>query len=366
MFFCMSLKRLEEQVLNDNMKNKKFLISFLIIGTLFFAGCGLPKAGDNIVAAINSIKEGDCSQAFADLDEAEAQGENKQLIARARGIASYHASDYQGAVNYYLECLSLSDSKVDELDYDVNFYLAQAYEKLGDYAAAIDTYSSILALDKSRILAYYNRGCDYLKSGEHDLAMSDFNQALAMDENNYDLRIEVAGRLSECGYVAEGTQFLSDFLAEKEKKLSDYDKGRIYYYMGDFENARIHLEKARDDDDQNVILFLGKTYEKLGDYNYAASVYDTFLKRHPENALIYNQLGLSKMAIKDYTGALDAFNMAEGVENNGFSQTLMYNKIIAYEYCGDFTQAKNLMSTYMKRYPDDTAAQRESVFLSTR
>lgn len=348
------------------MSNKNLFITILIAVAAVTAGCGLPKAGDNTVAAITSIQEGNCEQAFADLDEAYEQGENKQLIARARGIASYHASDYQGAVEYYLEALSYSDSRVDELDYDINFYLAQAYEKLGDYQSAISTYSAILAMDKSRILAYYNRGCDYLVTGEHDLAMSDFNQSLAMDENNYDLRIEIAGRLTESGYVAEGIQFLSDFLAEKEKKLSDYDKGRIYYYMGDFENARIYLEQARDDDNQNVILFLGKTYEQLGDYNYAASVYDTFLKRHPESALIYNQLGLTKMAVNDYEGALDAFLSAENIDNNGLSQTLLFNKITAYEHNGDFNQARSLMSTYLKKYPDDIVAQRESIFLSTR
>lgn len=350
------------------MKNKSRLfvkIALPMLG-LLLAGCGVPKAGEYTDAGMTQIENGDYDQALADFEEAANRGENERLIARGKGIACYNLMDYESAVNCYLESLSYSDCKVDDLDFDINFYLADAYEKMGDYQSAIDTYNAILNLREDDVLACYNRGCDYLAVGNHDSAVSDFNKALTLDENNYDLRIEVAGRLNDYGYENEGVQLLQDFLTEKEKKLSDYDKGRIYYYMGDFENARIFLEEARDDDDQNTILYLGKTYEKLGDFNYAASVYDTFLKRHPESALIYNQLGLSKLEAGDYQGALDAFVAGMNIENNGIEQTLMFNEIVAYEYVGDFTQARSVMSTYLKKYPDDSAAQRENIFLASR
>ena len=48
------------------------------------------------------------------------------------------------------------------------------------------------------------------------------------------------------------------------------------------------------------------------------------------------------------------------------AQTLRYNQIVAYERAGDFAKAKSLMNAYLSSYPDDEAAQREAVFLSTR
>ena len=54
--------------------------------------------------------------------------------------------------------------------------------------------------------------------------------------------------------------------------MTDYQKGRMYYYLSDYENAKNYLEKARRDGGAEAVLLLGQTYEELGDYNYAISV----------------------------------------------------------------------------------------------
>ena len=338
----------------------------VILGALFLSGCGKGKQGEFTQAGYDSIENSQYSQAMESFDRAQENGEDALMIARGRGIASYYLMDYRGAVDYYHESMSYTGSNVTDLDYDLNFYLAAAYEKLDEYENAIATYTAILNLSDKDVMAYYLRGTDHLKVGEHDQAIEDFEKALTLDPNNYDLRIEVAGRLSENYYEEEGIKYLQNFLVDNEKKLSSFDKGRIYYYMGDLDNAKVYLEDARDDDDQNTVLFLGKTYEKLGDYNYAASVYDNFLKRHPESAVIYNQMGLCKLESGDYEAALNAFVSAKNIENNGLEQTLSYNEIVATEYLGDFKKAKNLMASYLTNYPDDDAAKKENVFLSTR
>ena len=43
-----------------------------------------------------------------------------------------------------------------------------------------------------------------------------------------------------------------------------------------------------------------------------------------------------------------------------------YNEIVANEYMGDFKRAASLMEEYLRKYPDDTDASREYIFLSTR
>ena len=344
--------------------NKSLMI--LSIGMLFLTGCGRNKAGEYTKAGYDAIENNQFTQAMESFEKADENGEDILLIERGKGIASYYLMDYQGAVDHYHAAMTHTGSSVTSMDYDLNFYLAQAYEKLDEFDRAIATYTAILDLSTKDVQAYYYRGTDYLKTGEHDLAIEDFEKALSLDPNNYDLRIEIAGRLSDNYYEEEGIKYLQNFLVDNEKKLSSFDKGRIYYYMGDLDNAKVYLEDARDDDDQNTVLFLGKTYEKLGDYNYAASVYDNFLKRHPESAVIYNQMGLCKLESGDYESALNAFVSAKNIENNGLEQTLSYNEIVATEYLGDFKKAKNLMASYLTSYPDDDAAKKENVFLSTR
>ncbi len=344
----------------------KYMLLTMVVCSLFAAGCNIPKTKGNTKAAMELISALDYESALTALEEAEAQGENGALIARARGIANLGLTNYEEAAANFLEALTYSDWQVDNLDYDINFYLADTYERMGDYQSAADTYTAILGLKDKDVLARYSRGAAYLKLGNHDGAIADFDRALSLAPDNYDLRIEVAGRLSENGYEEEGRLYLENFLAEKEKKLSAFDKGRIYFYMEDYNNAKTQFEDARDDDDQNTILFLGKTYEMLGDFNYATSTYQNYLAKHPEAAVIYNQLGLSRLQSGDYAGAKEAFTTAKNLENTGIEKTLSFNEIVACEYLGDFNQAKVLMEAYLKKYPDDEVAIRENIFLSTR
>lgn len=349
-----------------NNHNKILLVLGVSIFGILLTACGVPKAKGDTLAAYEQLEALEYDGALAALDMAEESGENKALIARARGIACMGLAEYEEALQYFNECLSYSDWQIDELDYDVNYYMADAYEKLNDYISAAQTYTAIIDLKEKEVLAHYRRGVDYLLLNDHDAALEDFNRALTLAPDDYDLRIEVAGRLSESGYEEEGQRYLEDFLAEKEKKLSDYDKGRIYFYLDDYESAKSYFEDARDEDDQNTILFLGKTYEMLGDYNYATSTYQNYLTKHPEAAIIYNQLGMARIQSGDYSGAKDAFSTAKSLGNTGIDQTLAFNEIVASEYTGDFQTARNLMDGYLKKYPDDQEAMRENIFLSTR
>ncbi len=342
------------------------MITTVIINALFLAGCGSVKIKGDTLAALEQIEALEYETAIETLNTAEENGEDPAQIARARGIVSFGMTDYEAAKEYFLEALTYSDWQVDEVDFDINFYLADTYDRLGDIEMAANTYSAILGLREKDVLAHYKRGADYLKLGRYEEAEADFNRALILDPDNYDLRIEIAGRLTENGYDEIGRQYLEDFLAEKEKRLSDFDKGRIYFYMDDYENAKSYFEEARDDDDQNTVLFLGKTYEMLGDFNYATSTYQNYLAKHPEAAFIYNQLGLARIQSGDYEGAREAFATAKNLGTTGIEQTLSFNEIVACEYTGDFEQAKNLMNTYIKKYPDDEEAAREQIFLSTR
>ena len=340
----------------------------LIVFTSLFllSGCDSRAKESDLEAAYTQIEACEYEGALAALDIAEESGEDMAYILRARGVANMGLTNYEEAVEQFIAALGYSDWRIDDFDIDVNYYLADTYERMGKDSEAIDTYSAILGIREKDMLAHYRRGRVRLRQNDHDGALEDFERALKLEPDNYDLRIEIAGRLTESGYEDEGRSYLEQFLAEKEKKLSDFDKGRIYFYMEDYATAKTYFEEARDDDDQSTILFLGKTYEMLGDYNYATNTYQNYLSKHPEAALIHNQLGLSRLESGDYAGAKEAFQTARNLNNTGIDQTLSFNEIVACEYTGDFNQAKVLMEAYIKKYPDDEAAKREALFLSTR
>ena len=105
--------------------------------------------------------------------------------------------------------------------------------------------------------------------------------------------------------------------------------------------------------DYEASLYLGRTYEALGDYNYASSIYNDYTLNDQSQPEIYNQLGLCRMQMGEYEG-------------NDMMQTLKFNEIVAYEYMKDYKTAAALMGDYLKSYPDDETAQREYQFLKTR
>lgn len=148
--------------------------------------------------------------------------------------------------------------------------------------------------------------------------------------------------------------------------MDAYVSGRIYYYLGEYQKAYLALEEAKEKGGEKSYLYLGRAYEATGDYNYASSVYNSYLSKYDGSAEIYNQLGLCELAKGEYQKALEAFQAGMQLENSGMMQTLSFNEIITYEYLGDFERAKALMDYYVKNYPDDGQARREYDFLVTR
>ena len=339
------------------------VIAGLIIG---ITGCGLKNKNENLSAGMEAITALEYDNALASFGAAREAGEDERLVLRGEGLAYMGKTMYAEAAAAFEAALACSDGRVKNVDYDINYYLAATYYKLGEFDKAIDVYNAIVDLKPGEKDAYYLRGVIYTQQGNLDSAKEDFDKAVALDAVNYDRIIDIYGILASEGYKETGQEYLQAAMDAGTKGMTNYEKGRICYYLEDYENARTYLEKARDDGGYEAALFLGKTYETLGDNNYAISVYNTFLDSTGPNPQVLNQLGLCRMQTGDYEGALNAFQRAMNIEDYGIMQTLKMNEIVAYEKLKDYKKASVLIDSYLNTYPDDKEAQREAVFLSTR
>ncbi len=349
---------------------KKFsVLAMLVSGMIILGGCGTVQKHDNVDSALLHIENLEYEEALASLDAAEAAGEDTRLLARAKGIMYRNLGEYESAVEELLKSLACSDGIPRDIDYDTNYYLADSYIKLGRYDEAVQVYNAILELRKRDKDAYYMRGVARLYNDDHDGAINDFSNAVSLAPKDYDLKIMIYKALSSNGYDEEGASILEACLNDTDPNMTNYEKGQISYYLGNNADAQSYLELARSERDMEkapVVLLLGQTGEKQGDYNYAISVYKTFLAEEPEHADIYNQLGLCQIKMQDYESAVASFEAGLALNDSEYNQALLMNEITAYEYAGNFAQAKTLMEKYRKAYPDDTDAEREEVFLSTR
>lgn len=346
-------------------KTKAALLIVLFVG-IICTGCGSGKKNLNISEGMAAIKELRYEDALASFDKALASGEDKRLIFRGQGLANLGLTKYDEAVTALENSLASGGCIPDNVDYDLNYYLATAYYKAGRPEDAKKVYDAILALKSSERNAYFMRGIVRLRLGNYELAKPDFDKAIELAPNDYDQLVEIYKVMDETGYQEMGAAYLENAIKNAPKDMSNYDKGRIYFYLEDFESARNYLEQARNAGDAQATYYLGKTWENLGEYNYAASVYVAYLQDQGESALIYNQLAMCYMQLEDYESALSALQSGLALEDNALRQTLSFNQVVVYERQGNFKQAAELMGKYVKDYPDDEAAVREYEFLRSR
>lgn len=348
------------------MKKKWTTVLMTVSLTVFCTGCGLGNKNENVTAGMAAVSELDYDTAIASFEAAREAGEDARLLYRGMGLAYMGRTQYDEAASAFETALSYSDGRVNAMDYDINYYLATAYYKQGETDKAIEAYGAILDLKPEERDAFYLRGVIYTERGRLEEALADFDKTIALNAKDYDRLIDIFCILNENGYKESGQAYLQTAMENGTKYMTNYEKGRISYYLEDYENARNYLEKAREEDGYEAVLFLGKTHEILGEYNYAISVYNTFLDSGEASPQVLNQLGLCKMEMKDYQGALEAFQKAMNIENNGMMQVLKMNEVVAYEKLGEYKQAAVLLNSYLKTYPDDETAKREYEFLKTR
>ena len=136
--------------------------------------------------------------------------------------------------------------------------------------------------------------------------------------------------------------------------------------MEDYNGAVSILESLSEAGDNGATLYLGKSYEALGDMNYAASLYEKYLQTDETNGEVYNQLGLCKVNMGEYETALSCFQKGIATGDGEVMQELLFNEASAYEYVSDFSTAKTKFSEYLAKYPNDEVAKREYEFLKTR
>lgn len=346
---------------------KPVFSALLILMTLALFSCG-KKEGDNSTLGFNKIAESDYPAAVESFNKAVEEGENLELAYRGLGLAYLGMADYDNALNAFENALSNGGIFAGDLERDINFYMATAYFKSSRPDEAAKLLDAIIESDEKNDLAHYERGVIAISEGDYESGIYHFEKALSYTSDDHEMKFNIYDVLAAYGYADKGREYLDSMLND-EKALSEYEQGLIFFRLGQYDDARNHLESAKQeerDKQADIVYMLGRTYEMLGDSNYAGVLYSEYLTKNPSNALIYNQLGLSKLAAGDAQGAILAFETGLELNDPSMKQALSYNRIVAYEKNGDFESAKALMNEYRLAYPDDPEALRESTFLQTR
>lgn len=335
------------------------------IGASLLAGCGSEK--QNIYRqAEENLEQGSYQEALTGYEASVSSGYKAAESLRGAGIAKLRLGDYQGAVECFTQALSQERVK-KSIRQDLLAYRATALLKAGltdDAMADCQTLASDYSMNAD---LYFLTGCVALAMDAYDEADSNFQQAYG-EKPDYDMALQIYEAYRSRGMEADGTRYLEAILKTEPGNAEDYcERGRIYYYMQDYENARNELTKASEKGSVEALSLLGMVCLARNDTAAARSMYQDYLNaEESRKAEGYNGLALCDIADGDYPGALA--NIASGLEaaDTDEMQELLFNEIVAYEKQLDFHTAFSKVQEYLKMYPDDQEAKKELEFLQSR
>ena len=152
---------------------------------------------------------------------------------------------------------------------------------------------------------YYLTGCVALAMDSYDEASSNFSEAYGSD-STYEMAIQIYEAYLGQDMEADGTRYLEAALKTEAKTADDYcERGKVYYYMDDYENARTELTTAADKGSTEATLILGMVYMAQGDTSNARSFYQQYIDADGDDpAKGYNGLALCDISDGDYDSAL--------------------------------------------------------------
>jgi len=109
---------------------------------------------------------------------------------------------------------------------------------------AIEDYTTAIVLNPNYAYAYLGRGDQYVKKGNTEAAMADFQKVVEIDS----LYLE-EGNCAQYAYLALGQKdkaiaFLDSIIGKYDNEHSMYDAACLYGRMGDKDKALSYLEKA--------------------------------------------------------------------------------------------------------------------------
>lgn len=348
------------------MRNKKIICLLAAgLGALLLTGCG----GEN---------QKTYEQANADLEEANydyALNEYQACISagyklaqsyRGSGIVKLRTGDYQGAIDDLTN--ALNDEKTGKSDRkDLLEYRAAAELKAELYDQAMADCQTLAENYSLNANDYYLTGCVALAMDSYDEASSNFSEAYGSD-STYEMAIQIYEAYLGQDMEADGTRYLEAALKTEAKTADDYcERGKVYYYMDDYENARTELTTAADKGSTEATLILGMVYMAQGDTSNARSFYQQYIDADGDDpAKGYNGLALCDISDGDYDSALQNISQGLGDATSDEMRDLLFNEIVVYEKKLDLSTALSKAQEYVQTFKDDDAAAKELTFLQSR
>ena len=345
------------------MKAGKY-VPLLLAAALVLTAFGSQQKENYKEAELN-LEKGHYEEALAGFQQAVSDDIKVVESGRGEGIALLKLNRYEEAIQAFETALA-QEKGGKGIRRDIWLYKATAEYKNGDPQTALVSAQSAAQLDGDE-QCYLLVGKLCLELAQYEEAEAAFEQVL--DKNkSYESYVDIYQIYAQQDMSADGETYLKKALELEGKEKEDYyQRGRIYFFMGDTDSAKKELIEAVNRQYPEAVLFLGKIYLADQDTGNARAMYQQYMEMQEENqARGYNGLALCDISEGNYSSALEQIQKGLEIAEKGDVQELLYNEVVVYEKMQDFNTAKTKMASYMELYPDDVEAGKENQFLQYR
>ena len=346
--------------------NRKYRRSLIISGCILclLTGCANQKNSNYEQGALD-LEQKEYESAIESFEMAVAEKEHTVEALRGEGIAYLRLGNYEEAQKAFSSALKNAEKSKTEVKADILSYLSSVEYKQADYESSLKHAKELLELKDTKE-AYFLKASAELHLDQYDDAKDDFAKVVEKSED-YDDYLQVYQIYADYDLKADGASYLEQALEIDGKgKEDDYNKGRIYYYLEEYDKAKEQLSKSYEEGYKDAAIYLGKVYAELGDTENAKAMYQECLNEKGYQAKAYNGLAYCNILEEDYTSALENIQKGLDTGDEEEKQGLLFNEIVVYEKTSDFDTAKKKIAEYLKEYPSDEKALKESYFLETR
>ena len=185
-------------------------------------------------------------------------------------------------------------------------------------------------------------GDGYVRRAQPEMALVHFNKAIELDGENMDVRVKRGNLLTDQGLDEQALAEFNNVLEKNpDHSIANEAAGGVYFRAGLYTEAEAHLVKAVA---LNPMLwkahnYLGILYDRQSDHGQAIEHFSRALELHQGNDVddIYNNLGVVRIARKEYGKAVEAFRLA--LQSGGVSARTYNNLGLALTRLGRFDEA---------------------------
>ena len=348
------------------MKSKRtgLILAAGCLSLAMLTGCSSENT-KNYKQAAQDLEQGNYETALEEYETAISAGIKLAQSYRGAGVAQLKLGNYEEAIadlSNALDCEKVGK----KLEKDILSYRAAAYLKTKSYEEAMADCQTLAESYDMDADLYFLTGETALAMDSYEEAASNFEQAYSEDAT-YDRAIQIYGAYLDKDMEADGTRYLEAALTGTAKNAQDHcDRGRVYYYMDDYENAADELKQAIDGDNVEALALLGMVYMEQGNSADARTMFQQYVSQADNGAKGFNGLALCDIEDGDYDSALSNISSGIHVATDEDLQSLLFNEIAVYEKKLDFQTALQKTNEYLDLYPEDKTVKKEQAFLKTR